>query len=292
MINSMTGFGRSTAETAQWKTTIELKSVNNRYLDISVKMPKQFISLEENIKKTVSAFVNRGHVDVFLTVEEIGEKKQNLILDEELALAYYKAVEGIKKITGLDDAIKISDIATYYGVLTLEKEESDLDSLWESVELALKGALERLCEMRKIEGEKLSADINTRLQAVKNFKDQIEARSPGVLKDYREKLQGKMSEILADVNVDEERLLNEVAFFADKADIAEEMARLDSHIAQFTENMFKDEPVGRKLDFILQEINREINTTGSKANDVTISHLVIEAKSELEKIREQVQNFE
>lgn len=288
----MTGFGRSTAETAQWKTTIELKSVNNRYLDISVKMPKQFISLEENIKKTVSAFVNRGHVDVFLTVEEIGEKKQNLILDEELALAYYKAVEGIKKITGLDDTIKISDIATYYGVLTLEKEESDLDSLWESVELALKGALERLCEMRKIEGEKLSADINTRLQAVKNFKDQIEARSPGVLKDYREKLQGKMSEILADVNVDEERLLNEVAFFADKADIAEEMARLDSHIAQFTENMFKDEPVGRKLDFILQEINREINTTGSKANDVTISHLVIEAKSELEKIREQVQNFE
>ncbi|MEG2657991.1 MAG: YicC/YloC family endoribonuclease, partial [Clostridiales bacterium] len=179
-----------------------------------------------------------------------------------------------------------------YGVLTLEKEESDLDSLWESVELALKGALERLCEMRKIEGEKLSADINTRLQAVKNFKDQIEARSPGVLKDYREKLQGKMSEILADVNVDEERLLNEVAFFADKADIAEEMARLDSHIAQFTENMFKDEPVGRKLDFILQEINREINTTGSKANDVTISHLVIEAKSELEKIREQAQNFE
>lgn len=292
MVNSMTGFGRYTMETEEWKVTAEVKSVNNRYLDVSVKMPKQFISLEENIKKTVSAAISRGRVDVFLTIEEIGEKNQKVIVDKALALAYYNAATEIREVTSLKDEIKLSDIASFYGVITLEKEEEDLDSLWQATAQAVNGALENLCEMRRVEGEKLSTDILNRLEVVKNIKDQIEERSPLVVKDHRERLNARMLEILGDVALDEEKLLNEVAFFADKADIAEEMARLDSHIEQFKETMAKDEPVGRKLDFILQEINREVNTTGSKANDVTISHLVIEAKSQLEKIREQIQNFE
>ena len=292
MVKSMTGYGRSIAQTEQWKATVEIKSVNNRFLDIIIKMPKQYMSLEENIKKEISSVLSRGRVDVFVTVEEVGEQKQNLFVDKELALAYYNAVQEIKDLTGLDEAVHISDIASYYGVLTLEKEESDLDSLWLTVSQALKESLAQLYEMRKVEGEKLAKDILGRLDAVKNIKNQLQERSPGVVADYREKLLGRMQEILQEVEVDEAKLLNEVAFFADKSDIAEELARLDSHLDQFYSNMQKDEPVGRKLDFILQEINREINTTGSKANDITISHLVIEAKSELEKIREQVQNFE
>lgn len=292
MVKSMTGYGRSIAQTEQWKATVEIKSVNNRFLDIIIKMPKQYMSLEENIKKEISSVLSRGRVDVFVTVEDVGEQKQNLFVDKELALAYYNAVQEIKDLTGLDEAVHISDIASYYGVLTLEKEESDLDSLWLTVSQALKESLAQLYEMRKVEGEKLAKDILGRLDAVKHIKNQIQERSPGVVADYREKLLGRMQEILQEVEVDEAKLLNEVAFFADKSDIAEELARLDSHLDQFYSNMQKDEPVGRKLDFILQEINREINTTGSKANDITISHLVIEAKSELEKIREQVQNFE
>lgn len=292
MIKSMTGYGRSIAQTEQWKVTIEIKSVNNRFLDILVKMPKQYMLLEENIKKEISAVLNRGRVDVFLSVEEVGEGKQNLFVDKELALAYYNAVQEIKDLTGLEETVHISDIASYYGVLTLEKEESDLDSLWIAISKALKDSLAQLCEMRKVEGEKLAKDIIERLNTVKYIKNQIQEKSPGVVVDYREKLHNRMQEILQEVEVDEGKLLNEVAFFADKSDIAEELARLDSHLEQFHANMQKDEPVGRKLDFILQEINREINTTGSKANDITISHLVIEAKSELEKIREQVQNFE
>lgn len=292
MVNSMTGFGRHTMETEDWKVTAEVKSVNNRYLDVSVKMPKQFISLEENVKKTVSSAISRGRVDVFLTIEEIGEKNQKVIVDKALALAYYNAATEIREVTSLKDEIKLSDIASFYGVLTLEKEEEDLDSLWQATAQAMNGALKNLCEMRRVEGEKLSTDILNRLDVVKDIKDKIDERSPLVIKEHREKLNARMTEILGDVALDEEKLLNEVAFFADKADIAEEMARLDSHIEQFKETMAKDEPVGRKLDFILQEINREVNTTGSKANDVTISHLVIEAKSQLEKIREQIQNFE
>ena len=288
----MTGFGRHTEETADWKVTVEVKSVNNRYLDVAVKMPKQFISLEENIKKSVSTAVSRGRVDVFLTIEEISEKNQTVIVDKELALAYYQAVKEIKDITSISSDINLGDIAAFYGVLTLNKDEADLDSLWQVIAMALDGALAKLCEMRKVEGEKLSTDIMDRLATVKIIKDKIEERSPIVIKEHREKLYARMTEILGEVAVDEEKLLNEVAFFTDKADIAEEMARLDSHMEQFKENMAKDEPVGRKLDFILQEINREINTTGSKANDTTISHLVIEAKSQLEKIREQIQNFE
>ena len=292
MVRSMTGYGRETAESVQWKVTVEMKSVNNRFLDITVKMPKQYNPLEDLIKKEISAVLNRGHVDAYITVEEVGERKQSIAVDMDLALDYCRAMKEIAEATGLPYQIDITDVASYYGVLTAQKEESDLDELWETMRVAVKGSLMQLFDMRVTEGSKLAVDIESRLDILAGIREKILVRSPLVVADYREKLSQRIQAVLGEVEIDQDKLLNEVAFFADKADIAEELTRLKSHFEQFHDNLVKDEPVGRKLDFILQEINREINTIGSKANDTEISHLVIEAKGELEKIREQVQNFE
>lgn len=292
MVKSMTGYGRETAESAQWKVTVETKSVNNRFLDVIVKMPKQYNPLEDNVKKEISTVLHRGHVEVYITVEDIGESKQTIVADTDLAIAYCNAAKEIAAATGIPYQINITDIASYYGVLTAQKEDSDLDELWITMSDAVKGSLHQLYEMRVAEGAILAKDLRSRLDRLADMKEKIAARSPLVVADYREKLAGRIQEVLNEVEIDQDKLLNEVAFFADKADIAEELTRLGSHFKQFQVNLLKDEPVGRKLDFILQEINREINTIGSKANDAEISHLVIEAKGELEKIREQVQNFE
>ena len=288
----MTGYGRETAESESWKVTVEIKSVNNRFLDVSVKMPKQYNPLEELIKKEISAVLSRGHVDAYITVEEIGEAKQSIAVDKDLALDYCRAMRELSDITGIPYQMTLKDVASYYGVLTAQKEESDLDELWNTMSDAIKGALKQLFEMRVIEGEKLAADILARIDILAMIREKILVRSPLVLNDYREKLTRRIEEVLGEIEIDHDKILNEVAFFADKADIAEELTRLLSHFDQFKSNLAKDEPVGRKLDFILQEMNREVNTIGSKANDTEISHLVIEAKGELEKIREQVQNFE
>lgn len=292
MVRSMTGYGRETAESESWKVTVEIKSVNNRFLDVSVKMPKQYNPLEELIKKEISAVLSRGHVDAYITVEEIGEAKQSIAVDKDLALDYCRAMQELSDITGIPYQMTLKDVASYYGVLTAQKEESDLDELWNTMSDAIKGALKQLFEMRVIEGEKLAADILARIDILAMIREKILVRSPLVLSDYREKLTRRIEEVLGEIEIDHDKILNEVAFFADKADIAEELTRLLSHFDQFKSNLAKDEPVGRKLDFILQEMNREVNTIGSKANDTEISHLVIEAKGELEKIREQVQNFE
>lgn len=292
MVRSMTGYGRETAESESWKVTVEIKSVNNRFLDVSVKMPKQYNPLEELIKKEISAVLSRGHVDAYITVEEIGEAKQSVAVDKDLALDYCRAMRELSDITGIPYQMTLKDVASYYGVLTAQKEESDLDELWNTMSDAIKGALKQLFEMRVIEGEKLAADILARIDILAMIREKILVRSPLVLNDYREKLTRRIEEVLGEIEIDHDKILNEVAFFADKADIAEELTRLLSHFDQFKSNLAKDEPVGRKLDFILQEMNREVNTIGSKANDTEISHLVIEAKGELEKIREQVQNFE
>ncbi|MBQ2764582.1 MAG: YicC family protein [Firmicutes bacterium] len=292
MVRSMTGYGRETAESANWKVTVEMKSVNNRFLDVTVKMPKQYNPLEDLIKKEISAVLSRGHVDAYITVEEVGERKQSIAVDTDLALDYCRAMQEIADKTGLPYQINLTDVASYYGVLTAQKEESDLDELWLTMGEAVKGSLKQLFDMRVTEGAKLAVDIQSRLDILAGIREKIMVRSPLVVSDYREKLSQRIQDVLGEVEIDQDKLLNEVAFFADKADIAEEITRLGSHFEQFLDNLAKDEPVGRKLDFILQEINREVNTIGSKANDTEISHLVIEAKGELEKIREQVQNFE
>lgn len=292
MVKSMTGYGRKTIESEYWKVTIEMRSVNNRFLDIAVKMPKQYLPLEERIKKEISAALSRGHVDIFVTVEEVGDRKNSIAVDLGLARDYCRAMKEIAGETGLPYQLNIMNVASYYGVLTAQKEESDLDELWVTMGEAVRSSIGQLVEMRTVEGEKLAGDIRSRLDILAEIREKIMVRSPLVVSDYREKLAARIREYLGGVELDEDKLLNEVAFFADKADIAEEITRLGSHFDQFLGNLEKDEPVGRKLDFILQEINREINTIGSKANDTEISHLVIEAKGELEKIREQVQNFE
>ncbi len=292
MVRSMTGYGRETAESENWSVTVEMKSVNNRYLDLSIKMPKPYYSLEDAIKKEIGGVLRRGHVDVYVTVDEIGETKPSIAVDTALAKEYCRAIREIAAAVDLPYQVSLKEIASYSGVLTAQKEESDLDELWETMVIAVRGSLKQLFDMRVIEGEKLAADIASRMHILAEIREKIAVRSPLVVADYREKLTNRMAEILGEVEIDRDKILSEAAFFADKADIAEELARLLSHFEQFGADLAKDEPVGRKLDFILQEINREVNTIGSKANDTEISHLVIEAKGELEKIREQVQNFE
>lgn len=292
MINSMTGFGRGNDAGKKWQVSIEMKSVNSRYLEISTKIPKQLIPLEERAKRLVGASLKRGRVDIFLVLEEIGEKNHNLKVDKELALAYYNAVQEIAGLCGLDGKPTLDSISSFYGVLTLEKQEADIEEIWVHFSNALKEAVNQLLEMRAVEGARLAADIEERIGIVEDIKRKIKDRSPLVVHEYREKLHLRMKEILGDIEVDDAKLLNEVAFFADRVDIAEEITRLDSHLAQFREDLRKGGAVGRKMDFLLQEINREVNTIGSKANDLVIGRLVIEAKSELEKVREQVQNLE
>ena len=292
MVRSMTGYGRETSESVQWKVTVEMKSVNNRFLDITVKMPKQYNPLEDSIKKEISAVLNRGHVDAYITVEEVGERKQSIAVDMDLALDYCRAMKEIAEATNLPYQINLTDVASYYGVLTAQKEESDLDELWETMRVAVKGSLAQLFDMRVTEGSKLAVDIESRLDILAGIREKILVRSPLVVADYREKLTQRIQDVLGEVEIDQDKLLNEVAFFADKADIAEELTRLKSHFEQFRDNLVKDEPVGRKLDFILQEINREINTIGSKAQNLEIARMVVELKSEIEKIREQIQNIE
>lgn len=292
MVRSMTGYGRTTAESEQWRVTTELKSVNNRYLDLTIKMPKTFNPLEDRLKKEISSTLSRGHVDLYVSVEEIGENKAAIACDLDLAKEYCRALRQIAEATDVPYQVELTDIASYNGVLTVQKEEQDLDELWPVMARALKDSLSQLVEMRVTEGEKLAAEIEDRIAGLLKIREKIAVRSPLVVEDYREKLTARISDILAEVEIDRDKLLNETAFFADKADISEELSRLTSHFEQFSDYLRKDEPVGRKLDFILQEINREVNTIGSKANDKEISRLVIEAKGELEKIREQVQNFE
>ncbi len=292
MINSMTGFGRGTDAGEKWQVSIEMKSVNSRYLEISTKIPKQLISLEERAKRLVGDVLKRGRVDNFRVLEVIGAKINNIKVDKELALAYYNAVQEIAGLCGLDGKPTLDSVASYYGVLNLEKEEADVEEIWIHFSAALKEALSQLSEMRMVEGARLAADIEERIGIVEDIKEQIKNRSPLVVHEYREKLHLRMKEVLGEIEVDEAKLLNEVAFFADRGDIAEEITRLDSHLVQFKADLKKGGPVGRKMDFLLQEINREVNTIGSKANDLVIGRLVIEAKSELEKVREQVQNLE
>lgn len=292
MVRSMTGYGRKTTETDHWKVTIEMRSVNNRFLDVIIKMPRQYIALEDSIRKEVSAVLNRGHVDVFVTVEEIGEKSDSIAVDMSLARKYCNAMKEISEGTGLPYQLNIMNVATYSGVLTAKKEEADLDDLWITMCDALRGSLDRLLDMRILEGERLAGDLRSRMDLLADIRNQIEARSPIVVADHRERLRERICEYLGEVEIDRDKLLNEVAIFADRSDITEELTRLKSHFEQFAAGLAKSEPVGRKLDFIVQEINREINTIGSKANDMEIGRLVIEAKGEVEKIREQVQNFE
>lgn len=293
MVVSMTGFGRSKKEHEHFKVIVEMKSVNHRFCEITVRMPRQFLLFEDKLRKTVNQYIGRGRVDVFVTVEGEGYINRTLQVDWNLLSQYEQAVEKAKHSYKLDGSFSVEQLLNLPEVFTVNENEDGIEVLEQVLLEVTKEAAIELQNMRKIEGKALKADIVARLELIDLAVQYLIPLSADVVEKYRERLTKKMNDFLNGVyEVDEGRILTEVAIFADKADINEELTRLHSHIGQFYKIIEANESIGRKLDFLVQEMNREMNTIGSKANDVQISQKVVEMKSELEKIKEQVQNIE
>ena len=292
MIKSMTGYGKGESLHEGGRFIVELRCVNHRYGEVTVKLPRALMQFENEIKKRVAERLVRGKIDVFIQVENavaLGVPTANL----PLARGYLKAFNSIKEALGLEGEVKLSMIASQRDVVTVAAEaEASLEEMPAELTAALEEALRRVDEMRLFEGESLFADFKKRREVLAQLIGRVAARSPMVVAEYAERLKERISQLLSDGALPEERLALEVAILADKCDITEELVRLESHLRQFDETLTRDEQVGRKLDFLLQEINREVNTIGSKANDAQIASVVVELKAELEKIREQVQNIE
>ncbi|MGI6224912.1 MAG: YicC/YloC family endoribonuclease [Peptococcales bacterium] len=291
-MRSMTGYGRGEAEELGKKFTVEIKSVNHRYSEIIIKQPRQYLFLEENIRRMVQKYIQRGRVEIYIKVEDVGLKKPEIKVDKENAIAYYNNLKDLAFNLGISPNINIHQLATLPEVIKLEDIEEDLDQIWVAMEKSVKKALEQLLNMRATEGETLKKDLEQRIILLKDLCEKISLRSPRVVDEYREKLHTRIKELLDETQFDENRFTQEIVYFAEKCSITEELVRLQSHFKQFSHSLNSQESVGRKLDFLVQELNREINTIGSKANDLEISQLVVEMKSEIEKIREQVQNIE
>ena len=290
----MTGYGRARETRNGRDITVEVRSVNNRYLDCSVKMPRAYIFAEDAVKSAVQRSVSRGKVDVFITVESLGAEESVVSVNEPLARAYIAALEQLRELG--DGAVKgkyaATDLARLPDVITVTKAEEDLEALSADLVAVAEDALRAHTAMRLIEGERLAADILGRLDTVEAITARVEARSPQTVAEYREKLLSRMQEVLQSASVDEARILTEAAIFADKVAVDEETVRLRSHIEQLRGMLSKGGAVGRKLDFLIQEFNREANTIGSKCSDLEIARHVVDIKAEIEKIREQVQNIE
>lgn len=293
MIKSMTGFGRGEVKSETHNFKVEIKAVNHRYNDISVKMPRHIGYLEENIKKIIKEKISRGKVDVYINLEYINDSSVNVKVDIPLAKAYKTSLEDLARELNLKDDIRLNNILGISEIVKTERKELDEDMAWEYLQEAVNDAVLDIMTMKTAEGEALKKDMIMRLKIIEKTVLDIEKRSPLVVLEYKEKLSERIKELLSkDANIDEERIAYEVVFFADKSNIDEEIVRLKSHIDQFINILEETEQIGRKLDFLIQEMNREINTIGSKANDIVISQHVVEVKSEIEKIREQVQNVE
>ncbi|ACH40213.1 stationary phase survival protein, YicC family, YicC_N and DUF1732 domain-containing [Citrifermentans bemidjiense Bem] len=292
MIKSMTGYGKGESTHEGGRFVVEVRCVNHRYGEVTVKLPRALMQFENEIKKRVAERLVRGKIDVFIQVENavsLGVPTANL----PLARGYLKAFTSIKEALGLEGEVKLSLIACQRDVVTVAAEaEATLEEIPPELVVALEDALRRVDEMRLFEGESLYADFQKRREVLAQLIAKVGARSPLVVQEYAQRLKERIGQLLTEGNVPEERLAVEVALLADKCDVTEELVRLESHLRQFDETLNSGEPVGRKLDFLLQEINREVNTTGSKANDAQMAALVVELKAELEKIREQVQNIE
>lgn len=292
MIRSMTGYGRGSNDAGGRSFNVEIKSVNNRYLDVYIRLPRGINALEDRVRKYVASKVYRGKIDVYINQEKFGEDDVVVNVDENVAAAYYNALKTLNERFGLNENITLSHLINYPDVVSMEKKEEDIEAIWVILVKALDNAIELFLEMRSSEGAKLGEDIKERCQLIYNRVEEIENRSSGVVDEFREKIKARITEYLKEVEIDEARLLNEVAFFADKSSITEEIVRLKSHIAQLESTLTDKNTIGRKLDFLIQEMNREINTIGSKANDLYITNIVVDVKSELEKVREQIQNIE
>lgn len=292
MIKSMTGYGKSEQTIDSLNVTVEIKSVNHRYFEFSARVPREYGFLEEKLKKYCNSLITRGKVECYVSVEDLEEREMEVNVNETLAAGYVKALKELSERFGLKDDISAVTLSRYPDVITLHKASEDEERIWNAVKTVAETAVSKFIEMRETEGSKLRGDILSRADYIIECVEFIEGRSPETVREYNEKLKQRMKELLGDAAVDEQRLLNEAAIFADKIAVDEETVRLRSHISQLREFMNSSEAIGRKLDFLVQEINREANTIGSKAQDVDIAKKVIAIKAEVEKIREQVQNIE
>ncbi len=293
MIRSMTGFGRGESSDDFRKFTVEIKSLNHRYIDMIIRMPKHLNYLEENIKKLIKSKVTRGRIEVYISLENIEETNLNVKANLPLARSYKDALESLRNELQINDQISLEMLSKFPDILSVEKREDDEDEVWNCLERGFKDALDKMIDMRVLEGKELARDIKERGITVNTILEGIETRSPIIVSEYKDKLWNRIDELLGGkYDIDESILANEVAIFADKSNINEEIVRLHSHIRQLIETLDSNESVGRKLDFLAQEMNREANTIGSKVGDIEITNMVVEIKSELEKIREQIQNIE
>ena len=290
-MNSMTGYGRACIERDGRQLTVELKSVNHRFLDLSFRMPRSFSFLEDEMRRLIGSRLARGHVDAFVTYRNLRSDARTVTADVALAKAYDTALSQLSEMTEARDDRTLMSIGRLPDVLVISEAEEDREALKELMAETLRGALSELCSMRAREGESLASDVQIRLNRLEQFARDINARCPETVKAYEARLRERIEELIG-ANVDEQRLLTEVAIMVDRSAVSEELVRLDSHIAQMRETMVLDESVGRKLDFIVQELNREVNTISSKSQDIPITQIVVGAKAEIEKMREQVQNVE
>ena len=287
---SMTGYGKAEYKTDGIELSVEIRSVNNRVFDFNLKAPRAFLSLEDAVRKTVSSFISRGRIDVFINFSDTREKENAVSVDENRALAYFKASEQIAEKTGLKNDCSVSFLMKCPEVI-VESNDFHADELSEILLNTVSSAAETFNEMRKTEGAKLCADMAARMDTISELVAKIRERAPFVAEEYKTKLKERIEDALKDVKYDETRLLNEVAFYTDKVNIDEELTRLSSHVAQFRE-IIKTAGAGKKLDFLMQEFNRETNTICSKSNDLKVTGYALELKNEIEKVREQVQNLE
>lgn len=293
MAISMTGFGRGEFKNDNYHFLIECKTINHKYCDINVRLPRKISFLEDKIRNYVKNFVKRGRVDLYIKLDLIGSEDVNLKFDDKLATQYVNILKEIKEKFDLQDDISVMNVAKFPDIVKCEGKEENEDLYWSMLREALDITLEKLGQMRQEEGKKLAEDTLERCDILKNIVNEIETYSDTVVDEYKEKLNTRINEILDNPSiVDENRLAQEIAIFADKSNITEEIVRFRSHIEQLKNTVVKNESIGRKIDFLIQEMNREVNTMGSKSSNINITNLVVEVKSELEKIREQIQNIE
>jgi uncharacterized protein (TIGR00255 family) len=292
MIKSMTGYGRAQKTMDGRDITVELRSVNHRFFECSVRGPRSLGYLEEKLKTALSGVISRGKVDVNVTVVTVEGGTTKVQINHDLARAYLDSLRELAADLGVQDDIRLSSLSRFSDIFIVRKAEEDADEIWNAVSAVFQEAAAGFVAMREAEGAKLREDVLMRLALIESYVGQVEELSPKAAEEYRARLQQKLTDILCDRQIDEARLITEAAIFAEKTAVAEETVRLQSHIGQLREFLESAEPVGRKLDFLVQELNREANTIGSKGQDVAIARIVVEIKSEIEKIREQIQNIE
>lgn len=292
MIRSMTGYGRAQQTIDGMDITFEIKSVNHRYYEYSSRLPRAYGFLDDKIKSHLQRMVSRGKVDVYLYIETTDAPGSDVTVNHSLAKAYIDAYQELEKTYGLRYDVSVSVLARNPDILTVHKTAEDEEAVWAAVRTVVDEAVARFVAMRETEGERMKADVLSRRETILSAVEKVEERSPQTVKEHMDKIVTRMHELLESASVDEQRLLTEAAIFADKIAVAEETVRLRSHLDQLAQMLESDEAIGRKLDFLVQEINRETNTIGSKASDVTIARIVVDMKAEIEKIREQIQNIE